>query len=84
MCLDGLAWMMLAFCCGRRSGLLFLEDTRCLVITSCLMEGFDLNVGLSPNVRWGVRAGSRVDVLGRACLDDACTLLWALFGLACS
>ncbi|KAE8652763.1 hypothetical protein Csa_023992, partial [Cucumis sativus] len=55
-----------------------------LVIASFLMEGFGRNVRLSPNVGWGVRAGSRVDVLGRACLDDACTLLWVLFGLACS
>ena len=28
MCLDGLAWMMLALCCGRRLGSLVLEDTR--------------------------------------------------------
>ena len=55
------------------------------MIASLLMEGLGRNVGLlSPNVGWGARAGSRVDVLGRACLEDACTLLWALFGLACS
>ena len=83
MCLDGLAWMMLALCCGCRLGLLVLEDTRCLSIASCLVEGFGRNVGFSPNVGWGVRAGSRVDVLGWGCLDDACTLLWASFGLAC-
>ena len=28
MCLDGLAWMMLALCCGRCLGLLVLEDAR--------------------------------------------------------
>ena len=39
--------------------------------------------GRVPDIGWGVRAGSRVDVLGWACLDDACTLLWASFGLAC-
>ncbi|KAE8637137.1 hypothetical protein CSA_015444, partial [Cucumis sativus] len=35
-------------------------------------------------VGWVASAGCRVDVLGWACLDDACTLLWASFGLACS
>ncbi|KAE8637136.1 hypothetical protein Csa_021697 [Cucumis sativus] len=39
---------------------------------------------LGPYVGWGVRAGCRVDLLGWACLDDACTLLWVSFGVACS
>ncbi|KAE8637134.1 hypothetical protein Csa_021690 [Cucumis sativus] len=84
---DVLGWACLDDACTllwASFGLAVLEDTRCLSIASCLVEGFGRNVGFSPNVGWGVRAGSRVDVLGRACLDDACTLLWALFGLACS
>ncbi|KAA0025774.1 hypothetical protein E5676_scaffold447G00850 [Cucumis melo var. makuwa] len=41
--LDLLAWIMLAPCCGYILDVLVHDDTRCLAIASCLVEGFGRN-----------------------------------------